>query len=74
MFPTATPTSPTTCVWPATTSVGTTTSSSSASWARDRHPLSHLVQTMRKTAQTAQYVQTLGPFFVGHVLWRAPSR
>lgn len=41
---------------------------------RDLHPLSHLVQTMRKTAQTSQYIQTLGPFFVGHVLWQSPAR
>jgi chlorite dismutase len=38
---------------------------------RELHPLSHLVQTMRKTAQTAQYLQTLGPFFVGHVRWQS---
>jgi chlorite dismutase len=41
---------------------------------RDLHPLSHLVQAMRKTAQTSQYIQTLGPFFVGHVLWQSPGR
>jgi chlorite dismutase len=41
---------------------------------RELHPLSHLVQAMRKTAQTAQYIHTLGPFFVGHVLWQSPSR
>jgi len=39
---------------------------------RDLHPLSHLVQAMRKTVQTAQYIQTLGPFFVGHALWQSP--
>jgi chlorite dismutase len=39
---------------------------------KDLHPLSHLVQTMRKTVQTSQYLQTLGPFFVGHVLWQSP--
>jgi chlorite dismutase len=38
------------------------------------HPLSHLVQTMRKTAQTSQYLQTLGPFFIGHVVWQSPAR
>lgn len=38
---------------------------------RDLHPLSHLIQAMRKTVQTAQYLQSLGPFFVGHALWRA---
>ncbi len=37
---------------------------------RELHPLSHLVQTMRRTAQTAEFIQTLGPFFIGHVLWR----
>ena len=38
------------------------------------HPLSHLVQAMRKTVQTSQYIETLGPFFVGHVLWQSPLR
>ena len=38
------------------------------------HPLSHLVQAMRKTAQTSQYIQSLGPFFVGHVLWQSTLR
>jgi chlorite dismutase len=38
---------------------------------RELHPLSHLVQTMRRTAQTSEFIQTLGPFFVGHVLWRS---
>ncbi len=32
------------------------------------HPLSHLVQTMRKTRQTAEFIAKMGPFFVGHVL------
>lgn len=41
---------------------------------RELYPLSHLVQTMRKTTQTAEYIQTLGPFFVGHVLWRSGHR
>jgi chlorite dismutase len=39
---------------------------------RQLHPLSHLVQAMRKTMQTSQYLQTLGPFFVGHTLWQSP--
>jgi hypothetical protein len=39
---------------------------------KDLHPLSHLVQTMRKTVQTSQYLQTLGPFFVGLALWQSP--
>ena len=41
---------------------------------RELHPLSHLVQTMRKTVQTSQYIQALGPFFVGHVLWQSPLK
>jgi Chlorite dismutase len=41
---------------------------------RDLHPLSHLVQAMRKTVQTSQYIQTLGPFFIGHALWQSPNR
>jgi len=40
----------------------------------DLHPLSHRVQALRKTVQTSQYIQTLGPFFVGHALWQAPLR
>ena len=41
---------------------------------RELHPLSHLVQAMRKTVQTSQYIETLGPFFVGHVHWQSPLR
>jgi len=41
---------------------------------RELHPLSHLVQAMRKTVQTSQYIQTLGPFFVGHAVWQSPLR
>ena len=41
---------------------------------RDLHPLSHLVQAMRKTIQTSQYLQTLGPFFVGHTVWQSLAR
>lgn len=36
------------------------------------HPLSVLVQTMRSTEQTSQYLSRLGPFFVGHAVWQAP--
>jgi chlorite dismutase len=35
------------------------------------HPLSHLVQTMRRTKQTSEYIAQMGPFFVGHVLGRS---
>jgi len=34
------------------------------------HPLSHLVQTMRKTRQTSEFIVQMGPFFVGHVVAR----
>ncbi len=33
-------------------------------------PLSKIVERMRKTRQTAQYLQSLGPFFVGKVIWQ----
>ena len=32
------------------------------------HPLSALVQAMRQTVQTSQYVERMGPFFVGRVV------
>jgi hypothetical protein len=38
---------------------------------RELHPLSHIVQAMRKTKQTSEFIQTLGPFFVGHTLWQS---
>ena len=38
----------------------------------DLHPLSHLVQTMRKTRQTSEFISQMGPFFVGHVAHRSP--
>jgi hypothetical protein len=40
----------------------------------DLYPLSHLIQTMRRTAQTSEYIQSLGPFFVGRVLWQSAAR
>jgi chlorite dismutase len=33
----------------------------------DLHPLSHVVESMRRTRQTAEFMQHMGPFFVGHV-------
>jgi chlorite dismutase len=35
------------------------------------HPLSAVVQEMRKTEQTSQYLDSLGPFFVGKTAWQA---
>jgi hypothetical protein len=34
------------------------------------HPLSHVVQTMRGTRQTSEFIEQMGPFFVGHVAHR----
>jgi chlorite dismutase len=38
---------------------------------KDLFPLSAIVQTMRKTQQTALYLEKLGPFFVGRVAWQS---
>ena len=40
---------------------------------KELHPLSHIVQTMRKTRQTAQFIQSMGPFFIGYAIWQSPS-
>lgn len=37
---------------------------------KELHPLSHVVQSMRKTRQTSEYIVQMGPFFVGHVAAR----
>ena len=37
------------------------------------HPLSHVVQSMRGTVQTSQYIQQMGPFFVGRAIGRHPG-
>ncbi len=37
---------------------------------RELLPLSAIVQAMRKTTQTSQYLEKLGPFFVGHKVWQ----
>lgn len=37
---------------------------------KELHPLSHLVQSMRKTRQTSEFIAQMGPFFVGYVLHR----
>jgi len=38
---------------------------------KELHPLSAIVQTMRKTVQTSQYIEKLGPFFVGRAVWQS---
>lgn len=35
--------------------------------------LSALVQEMRKSQQTARYIQSLGPFFIGRAHWQSPQ-
>lgn len=40
---------------------------------KDLHPLSHLVQRMRRTRQTSEFMQQMGPFFVGRAFWQSPS-
>ena len=39
---------------------------------RELYPLSRIVQEMRKTQQTALYLERLGPFFVGRAVWQSP--
>lgn len=41
---------------------------------RDLYPLSHVVQSMRKTRQTSEYINQMGPFFVGRAVARTPGR
>ena len=38
---------------------------------RQLHPLSAIVQAMRQTRQTSCYIERLGPFFIGKVLWQS---
>jgi hypothetical protein len=40
---------------------------------RDLHPLSHLVQAMRKTRQTSEFIAKMGPFFVGYAAHRVAA-
>jgi chlorite dismutase len=37
---------------------------------KELQPLSHVVQSMRKTRQTSEFIERMGPFFVGYVEWR----
>lgn len=37
---------------------------------KELHPLSHVVQRMRSTRQTSEYISHMGPFFVGRAVWR----
>lgn len=40
---------------------------------KDLFPLSAVVQSMRKTQQTALYLDRLGPFFVGRAVWQSAA-
>ena len=33
-------------------------------------PLSALVQHMRRTRQTSEFIQKMGPFFIGRAVWQ----
>lgn len=37
---------------------------------KELHPLSHVVQAMRQTRQTAEFMDKMGPFFVGRAVFR----
>ena len=39
---------------------------------KDLYPLSALIETMRGTRQTSEFIQTLGPFFIGKAVWQSP--
>lgn len=39
---------------------------------KELHPLSALVQVMRKTTQTSQHIKDLGPFFIGKAVYQSP--
>jgi len=38
---------------------------------KELHPLSHVVQKMRGTRQTSEYINQMGPFFVGRAVFRS---
>lgn len=38
---------------------------------KELHPLSHVVQAMRRTRQTSEYITQMGPFFVGYAIARS---
>jgi chlorite dismutase len=37
---------------------------------KELHPLSHIVQRMRSTRQTSEFINQMGPFFVGRAMLR----
>lgn len=41
---------------------------------RELHPLSACVEAMRGTRQTSQFMEKMGPFFVGRTVWQSALR
>ncbi len=41
---------------------------------KDLHPLSALVETMRKTKQTSTYMKEMGPFWIGKAVWQSNAK
>lgn len=41
---------------------------------KELHPLSHVVQRMRGTRQTSEYIVQMGPFFVGRAIYQDAGR
>lgn len=41
---------------------------------KELFPLSHVVQSMRRTRQTSEFMEKMGPFFVGRAVWRHAGR
>lgn len=41
---------------------------------RELFPLSALVAHMRQTRQTAEFIERMGPFFVGRVIYQSDER
>ena len=39
---------------------------------KELHPLSAIVQIMRRTTQTSTHIKELGPFFIGKAVWQSP--
>ena len=40
---------------------------------KELHPLSAVVESMRKTTQTSLHIEKLGPFWIGKAVWHAPQ-
>ncbi len=38
------------------------------------YPLSKLIKDMRSTRQTSEFIQTMGPFFVGRAIYQSKLR